>query len=69
MNELPCPRGKARGTGDSTTLHTLTPAPAFEGKVSGHQLHSTHSKLADPNTYTLYWELTSMKSWVLLTLL
>ena len=36
-NALPCPRGKARGTGDTTTLHSLTPAPAFEGT---HHLHS-----------------------------
>ena len=67
-NALPCPRGQARGTGDSTTLRSLTPAPALEGRVSTHHLHSTPPKLADPNTYTLYWELMSMKSRVLLTL-
>ena len=68
-NALPCPRVKARGTGDSTTLHSLTPAPAFEGRVSTHHLHSTPARRADPNTYTLYWELMSMNSRVLLNLL
>ena len=68
-NALPCPRGKACGTGDTTTLHSLTPAPAFEGRVSTHHLRSTPARLADPNTYTLYWELKAMKSQVLLTLL
>ena len=43
-NALPCPRGKARGTGDTTTLHSLTPAPAFEGRVSTHHLHSTPAR-------------------------
>ena len=33
-NTFPCPRGKARGAGDTTTLHSLMPAPAFEGRVS-----------------------------------
>ena len=33
-NTLPCPRGKARGIGDTTTLHSLMQAPAFEGRVS-----------------------------------
>ena len=36
------------GTGDTTTLHALTPAPAFEGKVSTHHLHSTTARPADP---------------------
>ena len=54
-------------TGDTTTLHSLTPAPAFEGRVSTHHLHSTPARLADPNTYTLYLELLSMKSRVPLT--
>ena len=62
-NALPCPRGKASGTGDTTTLHSLTPAPAFEA----HHLHSTPARLADPNIYTLYLELLSMKSRVPLT--
>ena len=66
-NALPCPRGKARGTGDSTTLHSLTRAPAFEGRVSTHHLHSTPARPADPNTYTRYLELLSTKSLVLLT--
>ena len=68
-NALPCPRGKARGTGDSTTLHALTPALAFEGRVSIHHLHSTAAGPADPNTYTRYLELLSKMSPVLLTLL
>ena len=68
-NAPPCPRGKARGTGDTTTLHSLTQAPAFKGRVSTHHLCSTPARLADPNTYTLYWELKAMKSRVLLTLL
>ena len=67
-NALPCPRGTARGTGDTTTLHSLTPAPAFEVRVSTHHLRSTPARLADPNTYTLYSELKAMKSRVLLTL-
>ena len=48
-NALPCPRVKARGTGDTTTLHSLTPAPTFEGRVSTHHLHSTPARPADPN--------------------
>ena len=31
---LPYARGKARGAGDTTTLHSLLPAPAFECRVS-----------------------------------
>ena len=68
-NTLPCARGKARGTGDSTTLHSLTPAPAFEGRVSIHHLHSTPARPADPNIYTRYLEMLSKLSQVLLTLL
>ena len=68
-NAVPCPRGKARGTGDSTTPHTLTPAPAFEGRVSTHHLHSTPAGPADPNTYTRYLEMLLKLSRVLLTLL
>ena len=68
-NALPCPRGKARGTGDTTTLHSLTPAPAFEGRVSTHHLHSTPARPADPNTYTRYLMLLLKESRVLLTLL
>ena len=68
-NALPCPRGKARGTGDTTTLHSLMPAPAFEGRVSTHHLHSTPARPADPNPYTHYLVLLSMKSRVLMTLL
>ena len=60
---------KARRTGDTTTLHSLTPAPAFEDRVSTHYFHSTRARPADPNTYTLYLELMSMKSQVLLTAL
>ena len=69
LTPLPCPRGKAHGTGDTTTLHSLTPAPAFKVRVSTHHLRSTLARLADPNTYTPYWELMSMKFQVLLTLL
>ena len=61
-NALPCPRGKARGTGDATTLHSLTPAPAFEGRVSTHHLHSTPARPADPNPYTRYLGLLSRKT-------
>ena len=68
-NALPCPRGKARGTGDTTTLHSLTPAPAFEGRVSTHHLHSTPARPAEPNTYTRYLALLLKDSRVLLTLL
>ena len=68
-NALPCPRGKARGTGDTTTLHSLAPAPAFEGRVSTQHLHSTPARPADPNTYTRYFESLSKMSRVLLTLL
>ena len=68
-NALACPRRKARGRGDTTTLHSLTPTRAFEGRVSTHHLHSTPARLADPNSYTFYWELMSRKSRALLTLL
>ena len=68
-NTLPCPRGKARGTGDLTTLPSLTPAPAFQGRVSTHHLHSTPTRPADPNTYTRYLEVLSKMSGVLLNLL
>ena len=33
-NTLPYPRGKTRGAGDTTTLHSLMPAPGFEGRFS-----------------------------------
>ena len=69
LTHSPCPRGKARGTGDTTTLHSLTPAPAFEGRVSTQHLHSSPARLADPNTYTRYWGLMSKRSRALLTLL
>ena len=68
-NALPCPRGKARGTGDTTTLHSLTPAPAFEGRASTHHLGSAPARPADPNTYTHYLELLSKMSRVVMTLL
>ena len=68
-NALPCPRGKARGTGDTTTLHSLTPAPVSEGRVSTHHLHSTPARPAHPNPYTRYLVLLSMMSRVLMTLL
>ena len=67
-NALSCPRGKARGTGDTTTLHSLTPAPAFEGRVSTHHLHSTPARAADPNPYTRYLGLLSRKSQALMAL-
>ena len=60
---------KARGTGDTTTLHSLTPAPAFEGRVTTHHLHSAPARPADPNTYTRYLVLLLKESRVLLTLL
>ena len=63
------PRGKARGTGDTTTLHSLTQAPAFEGRVSTHHLHSTPARPADPNPYTRYLGLLSRKSQALMALL
>ena len=69
LTQFSCPRGKARGTGDTTTLHSLTPAPAFEGRVSTHHLHSTPARPADPNPYTRYLVLLSMRSRVLMTLL
>ena len=68
-NALPCPGGKARGTGDTTTLHSLTPAPAFEGRVSNHHLHSTSARPADPNPYTRYLRLLSRKTQALMALL
>ena len=68
-NALPCPRGKARGTGDTTTLHSLTPAPAFEGRVSTHHLHSTPARPPDPNPYTRYLGLLSRKTQALVALL
>ena len=55
------------GTGDTNTLHSLTPAPAFEGRVSTHHLHSTPARPADPNPYTRYWVLLSKMSRVLMT--
>ena len=45
------------------------PAPAFEGRVSTHHLHSTAARPADPNSYTRYWVLLSKMSQVLMTLL
>ena len=68
-NALPCPQGKARRTGDTTTLHSLTPAAAFEGRVSTHHLHSTPARPADPNSYTRYLVLLSKKSRALMALL
>ena len=68
-NALPCPRVKARGTGDTTTLHSLTPALAFEGRVSTHHLHSTPARPADPNPYTRYLGLLSRKTQALVALL
>ena len=56
-------------TGDTTTLHSLTPAPALEGRVSYHHLHSTPARPADPNPYTRYWVLLSKMSRALMTLL
>ena len=57
--------------GQETALHytTRTPAPAFEGRVSTHHLHSTPARPADPNTYTRYLVLLLKESRVLLTLL
>ena len=50
-------------------LHSLTPAPAFEGRVSTHHLHSTSARPADPNHYTRYLVLLSMGSQVPMSLL
>ena len=69
LTHSPAHEEKARGTGDSTTLHSLTPAPAFEGRVSTHHLHSTPARPSDPNTYTRYLEVLSKMSRVLLTVL
>ena len=52
---------------DTTTLHSLTSASAFEGRMSTHHLHSTPARPADPNTYTRYLDLLSKMSRVLLT--
>ena len=68
LTHSPAHEGKARGTGDTTTLHSLTPAPPFEGRVSTHRLPSTPARPADPNPYTRYLVLLSMKSRVLMTL-
>ena len=68
-NAPPCPRGKASGTRDTTTLHSLTPAPAFEGRVSTHHLHSTPARPVDPNPYTRYLGLLSRKTQALVALL
>ena len=38
----------ARGTGDTTTLHSLMPAPAFEGRLSTQQ---TGSKLGPDSSW------------------
>ena len=45
------------------------PAPAFEGRLSTHHLHSTPARPADPNTYTRYLVLLLKESRFLLTLL
>ena len=58
---------KPRGTGDTTTLHSLTPAPAFEGRVSTNHLHSSPARLAAPNPHTRYLGLMSKRSRALLT--
>ena len=34
LTHTPCPQGKVRRAGDTTTLHSLMPAPAFAGRVS-----------------------------------
>ena len=54
---------------ETTSPHSLTPAPAFEGRVSTQHLHSSPARLADPNTYTRYWGLMSKMCRALLTLL
>ena len=69
LTHSPAQRGKARGTGDTTTLHSLTPAPAFEGRVSTHHLHSPPARPADPNPYTRYWVLLSKSTQALISLL
>ena len=69
LTHSPSSRGKACGRGDTTTLHSLTPAPAFEGRLSTHHLHSTPARPPDSNPYTRYWVLLSKMSRVLMTLL
>ena len=34
LTHSPAHKEKQRGTGDTTTLHSVTPAPAFKGRVS-----------------------------------
>ena len=41
-NTIPCPRGNTRRVGDTTTLHTLLPEAACEGRVSTTVLGSCH---------------------------
>ena len=65
---LPCQHGKARGTGDTITLHSLTPGPAFEVKVSTQHLHSSPARPTDPNTYRHYLVFMAMRSQALLNL-
>ena len=69
LTHSPAHEEKARGTGDTTTLHSLTPAPAFEGRVSTHHLHSPLARPADPNPYTRYWVLQSKFTQALMALL
>ena len=53
-NALPCPRGKARGTGDTTTLHTLpTVAPSWWASTSA--TGSSPPLRTTTPTRTLYW--------------
>ena len=64
------PAREEKHAGQETPLHyTHKLAPAFEGRVSTHHLHSTPARPADPNPYTCYLVLLSMMSRVLMTLL
>ena len=69
LTHSPAHEEKHAGQETPTTLHSLTPAPAFEGRVSTHHLHSTPARPADPNRYTRYWVLLSKITQVLMTLL
>ena len=68
LTHSPAHKERAPGTRDTTILHSLTPAPAFKGRAITHHLHSTPARPADPNPYTRYLVLLSLKSRVLMTL-
>ena len=64
------PAHEEKHAGQETPLqYSLTPAPAFEGRVSTHHLHSTPARPVDPNPYTRYWVLLSKITRALVALL